>query len=1227
MVLTAKEKKGWSFAVDRGGTFTDVVAVDPDGHFHTRKLLSRSTEYPDPSLESIRRVLGLGSTEPLPAGKIDKIRLGTTVATNALLERKGARTLLLITSGMRDLLEIGSQARPDIFALSISKPPLLYDHVIEVDERIGPDGAVVSPIDKELLREKLKILAPADFEAVSVVLMHSWKNPEHESLCRDILDDIGLSNIFLSHECVNLIKIVTRGRATLVDAYLSLILNEYISSIERETESIPIEFIQSSGGLTDPAGFNGKDAIFSGPAGGVVAVGHIFERQSLSGAVGFDMGGTSTDVSRFSGEFERVYEETVDGLELQGESLNIVTVASGGGSILSFDGNKMNTGPESAGAWPGPASYGFGGPLTLTDANLLTGRLLPEFFPKSFGPGRDEALNILIVEEKFRKLTDEINSALGKKISMQDVALGFIEIANEKMALAVREVSVARGYDVREHALLSFGGAGGQHSCALATLLEMDAVLCHPLAGLMSAYGIGLAAPTLTQVETVLEIFDQPAVEKISKRFAEMEAGLSSGQKAYLFKRSLELRPLGSDSAITVELTSYEKTFGEFRKAYTKLYGFFPDSRTIEAVNLRLEAVSLEDDAFNGDFAEIAAEKELRALTETQIYYYGGFLKAPVYEREKLSKSISITGPAIVIDSYSTLVVDPGFSLTVQEDGTLILNRQSSLAKAGSLSPTTSSAPSSAAGPDPVLLEVFGNLFMSIAKEMGHVLANTAFSVNIKERRDFSCALFDETGSLVANAPHIPVHLGSMGDTVAALLEDIGEMRPGDIYITNNPYRGGSHLPDVTVVKPFFDAQMKLRFFTAARGHPADIGGTTPGSMPPDPTHIDEEGVLLDALLIVRDGIFFEDKLMEKLNSSRWPARNLPERLLDIKAQVAACTSGEVVLNNIIARYGLDTIRAYMGFIQENAASSVRRALASFLGENDKFSAIFEDSLDDRTPICVKIDIEAGDSAPETIRAVIDFTGSGPQMSGSSLNAPFSVTRSAILYVLRVLAKSEMPLNGGCLEPVDIIVPKGSILNPSYPSPVSSGNVESSQRIVDVLLGAFGVAAASQGTMNNLLFEVEGDTPYYETIAGGSGATAEFNGASAVQVHMTNTRMTDPEVLETRHPYVRLNRFTIRPGSGGEGAHSGGDGLIRELKFLKDAKLSIISERRETAPYGLAGGRDGESGRNILIKEDGTEVELSHRVYLNVVAGQTVRIETPGGGGFGFKESRKSKVD
>jgi 5-oxoprolinase (ATP-hydrolysing) len=1202
----------WKFAVDTGGTFTDIIGLDPDSRFHTLKILSDSPAYEDACIEGIRQILNIGPNDPLPEDSIEAIRFGTTVATNALLERKGGRVALFVTAGFSDLLEIGYQARPDIFKLCIKKPSQLYSSVYEVNERINSRGTVIKKLDRQKLIHDIEKLKTENVNSISVVLMHSWKNSEHELLCNDLFVEHGISkNIVLSHQAMNAIKIVSRGQSTVIDAYLSPVIAKYLERIKKWTGNIPLEFIQSSGMLVTTESFKGKNSLFSGPAGGVIAIGKISEDTGRGGTIGFDMGGTSTDVSRYDGDFERIYEQVIDGIELQTEMLNIITVASGGGSILSFDGQKMRVGPESAGAHPGPACYGFGGPLTITDANLLTGRIISEYFPKTFGQDRRSPLDMKIVGKKFHDLSEDIEDSLQKRLTPEDTARGFLRIANEKMATAIKEISVSKGFDVRDYALVCFGGAGGQHACALASILGITKIIFHPLGSLLSAYGIGLSQLADKSSQTVLRPHNEKTHGELIDIFAHLEQELfarrKNGNIQCSVKREVDLRPSGTDSFITVPFDAYEKTIASFKKGYQSLFGFYPDSAGIEIVNIRLEIS--DQGMFFPEYSEVISDerKTLQPVCNKTLYYAEGPVNAPVYLREALPARTEIKGPAYIVDRNSTLIVDPGFTAELRESGMIIMEMANHRNKEKIRTEK-----------DPVLLEVFNNIFSGIAKEMGFTLRNTAYSVNIKERLDFSCALFDRHGNLVSNAPHIPVHIGSMTDAVKGIIEDYQDnMSPGDVFVSNNPYKGGSHLPDITVICPFFSDEGTIIFFTAARGHHADIGGITPGSLPPYIEHINEEGILIDSFLLLRNGHFRDAEIRNILTHHPHPARNIHERILDLKAQIASCRRGIKELKGVIKRYGLETVLSYMDFIRENASFSIKQALSRFLQQNMTFKSSFEDLLDDGSPIKATVQIIRGDNPPETMQAVIDFTGTGPQHTTDNLNAPLAVTRSAILYVLRCLAHIDLPLNSGCLKPIKIIVPDGSLLNPSYPAPVASGNVETSQRIVDVLLGALKVSAASQGTMNNLIFQVEGDFPYYETIAGGSGALDGCPGASGVQVHMTNTRITDPEILEYRHPDIRIEKFTLRRGSGGKGSFPGGNGVIREITYLKPATVSIISERRNYEPYGMNGGKNGKRGVNLLKKANGEIISLPHRVVLKVDTGDSIIIETPGGGGFG----------
>ncbi len=1146
-----EEQKKWFFAIDRGGTFTDVIGVDPDGKTVTLKLLSQSSEYTDPAIEGVRRLLGLSEGSPIPPDRVARIRMGTTVATNALLERKGTPTALFITKGFGDLLEIGNQARPRLFDLAVKKPEQLYSLVQEVDERLDREGNVVRPLNESALRKDLEEVRGSGVSSIAIVLMHAWRNGAHESRAAQIAREVGFSHISVSHEIMPLIKIVGRGQTTVVDAYLSPILLEYVRSVRLQTGEIPLEFMQSSGGLTDADSFTGKDAIMSGPAGGVIGAAAVAKLNGLGETIGFDMGGTSTDVSRYGGDFERVVEVQTAGIQFQTPSLKINTVAAGGGSLLWFDGQKMRVGPE--------------------------------FFPKTFGVTHDQPLDSHATEESFAQITDEINSALQTEFSETDVALGFVRIANETMASAIKEISVARGFDVRTHGLVCFGGAAAQHACGIARILGIRKVMIHPLAGLLSAYGIAMADQSRYALRSVLKQYAPETVAEFEGQFADMAAplekeiaGAGIERQNIVTKKFFDLRPTGTDNFLTIPVGDFEETTDRFAELHTQLYGFAPTD-DLELVNLRVEVNGrghhFEEQSLGKSDAEIPAPKVV-----TEVTFDSETRHVPVYNMDDLDPGFTLDGPAIITEQSSTIVVEPGFSAFLNEYRHIVL--------------TQKEAAEVAVGPerDPIMLEVFNHLFMSIAEQMGHTLTNTSHSVNIKERLDFSCAIFDPDGNLVANAPHMPVHLGAMSESVKAIIEaNRGSMKEGDAYLMNNPHRGGSHLPDLTVIAPVFGESDQPIFYTASRGHHADIGGTTPGSMPPFAETIQEEGVVIDNFLLVEDGELRLPPLRVLLSSGDFPARNIDERIADIKAQIAAVNKGIIEVARLIEKYGEATVHAYMGHIRDNAAESMRGALANYLGDQASLDLAFEDHLDSGDTIAVKITLEKGG-----VRLMID---------------------------------EEIPLNSGCLEPIDIIIPEGCLLRPDDSAAVVGGNVETSQRITDVLIGALGLAGASQGTMNNFLFGAEDGSgkQYYETIAGGSGASDGHPGASAVQVHMTNTRATDPEVLELRYPEIRLEQFSIRKGSGGDGRFRGGDGTVREVQFLEKRKISILSERRNYRPYGMADGGSGTAGRNRLITSSGKEVALADKVERVVESGERIIIETPGGGGFGaaVEESEK----
>ncbi len=1207
----------WKFAVDRGGTFTDIVAVDPSGTLRRLKTLSRSPRYDDAAITGIRRLLDLADDAPLPADRIAEIRMGTTVATNALLERQGEPTALVITEGFADLLDIGTQARPRLFDLAIRKPKLLYTAVIEATERIDADGAITTPLDETTIRARLADLRATGINALAVVSLHAWINPAHELAIGAIAHDLGFTQVSLSHQCVERIGAVGRGRTALVDAYLSPILARYVAQVRRHTGDIPLHFMQSSGGLAAATRFTGKDAILSGPAGGVVATARRATEAPLGPVIGFDMGGTSTDVCRYADMFERSFETTTAGVAFMGSMLTVETVAAGGGSILAFDGRRMTVGPASAGADPGPACYGRGGPLTVTDANLLLGRLDPASFPQVFGPNENEPLDAAATETLFAQRTDTINAATGSTLTPAEVALGYLRIADEIMARPIRTLSIARGYDVRNHTLVAFGGAGGLHACSLARTLGMKRVYLHPLAGLFSAYGIGMADQTADVEATCLlpmtDVGYAEALsigERIAAPLAEQLVGDRVGGSATV-TRSFDLRPVGADGFLTIDDVGYEATLRAYKAAFMARFGFAPDS-PIEIVNVRVHAMIDAGRSFATPTARGTGHAKPGATLSVR--FSEGEWETPVIAWGNIDTEL--TGPALVVDDHTTLLLPPGFVAALQPDGALLLIDEGA--------PTTNLATA-----DPILLEVFNHAFMSVADQMGQTLVNTAHSVNMKERLDFSCALFDPDGELVANAPHVPVHLGAMGESVKGLIAaQDGAFVDGRVFVTNHPAKGGSHLPDVTVITPVFLSPDRTApdFFVATRGHHADIGGKNPGSLSPFSTTLAAEGVVLDNLLIVDGGRFLRDEVVAALTVGPWPARNIPERLSDLTAQIAANRRGVGELARLVDEHGEERVKEYMRRIRENAAHAVRLALTRLLMDgpsptgahlvnHPSFVGRFEDAMDDGSPIVATVTVTAGGDPPDTATMQVDFTGSAPAHP-MSLNAPFAVVRAAVIYVVRSLVDDDIPLNDGCMAPVTLVIPPDSILSPPPGAAVVGGNVETSQRIVDALLGALGLASASQGTMNNVTVSFD-DASFYETIAGGSGATPEADGASGVQVHMTNTRITDPEVLERRFPGVRLTRFSLRRDTGGDGRHRGGDGVVREFLFVRHGEATLFTERRTKAPFGLAGGSAGALGRNTIIGADGAETTAPGHATVTLTPGQRLRIETPGGGGYG----------
>ena len=1195
-------KPGWRIFIDRGGTFTDIVARSPDGRLVVRKLLSENPgRYSDSVLAGIREVAGLAANASLSALDLDEVRVGTTVATNALLERRGARTLLVVTNGFRDVLRIGYQNRPNIFARRILLPEPLYERVIEIDERVGADGTVLRPLDFDSVRGDLASALADGIESAAVVFMHGFRFSHHEHAMAEFLRDIGFSHVVASHEVSPLIKFVARGDTAVADAYLTPVLRRYTREVVSELSGAPLFFMQSNGGLARADRFRGKDSILSGPAGGIVGASRVCEAAGIARIIAFDMGGTSTDVSHYDGVLERDSIAEIGGLRIQAPMLRIHTVAAGGGSKLKFDGARFRVGPDSAGAHPGPACYRKGGPLTITDCNVMVGKIQPEFFPKVFGPGNDQPIDSSIVSEKFAALADEVRLAGGPARSPAQIAEGFLTVAVQNMANAIKRVSVQRGHDVTRYTLCCFGGAGGQHACLVADALGMTRVFVPAMAGVLSALGISLAEIRAMKQQSVERLLDDLDEDSLAALFAPLEEAArreleAQGAEARSIARRVYLRYRGSDSTLIFDYGSVAGLAAEFLHAHKEHFGFADPGAPLVVATIEVEATDASGGA--GDFIEPAKpranEHRISPIARTEMFSNGKIHEAAVFDRDSLGIGDRIEGPAIVIENDATTVIEPGWGGKSLAGGHLLLTRGA---------PRPKVAADSRA--DPVTLELFNNFFMAIAERMGAALAETAHSVNIKERLDFSCAIFDASGGLVANAPHVPVHLGSMGESVRAVIEARGEtMLSGDSFALNAPYRGGTHLPDITVVTPIFDSSGSERlFFVASRGHHADVGGTTPGSMPPDSRVIADEGVLLDGLKIVAQGKFLESDVRAALTAGPWPARNPDLNILDLKAQIAANAAGARELLALIDVYSLDVVRSYMRHVQDNAEESVRRVL-------DVMTAgAFACGMDDGSEIRARISIDRARR-----NATIDFSGTSEQRD-NNLNAPLAVTRAAVLYVFRTLVDDDIPLNEGCMKPLRIVAPEGSMLHPCFPAAVAAGNVETSQCVTDVLFAALGALAASQGTMNNFTF---GDLryQYYETLCGGAGAGPGFEGASAVHTHMTNSRLTDPEVLETRFPVV-LEEFEIRHGSGGPGKWRGGDGVVRRIRFLAPMEASILSTRRRVAPFGLAGGGPGKTGRNWISRADGTTIELSGTATVSVRPGDVFVIETPGGGGYG----------
>jgi len=1197
----------WQFWIDRGGTFTDIVAKRPDGTLATHKLLSENPEqYKDAAVAGIRHLLGLQPGQPVTPALVECVKMGTTVATNALLERQGEPTLLITTRGFRDALRIAYQNRPRLFDRHIVLPELLYSQVIEARERVGAQGDLVEVLDEAHLRGQLQAAFDAGLRSVAIVFMHGYRFTLHELAAKHIAAEIGFAQISTSHETSPMMKFVSRGDTTVVDAYLSPILRRYVEQVAREMPGVKLFFMQSSGGLTDAAVFQGKDAILSGPAGGIVGMARTAAIAGHEKVIGFDMGGTSTDVSHYAGAFEREFETQVAGVRMRAPMMSIHTVAAGGGSLLKFDGERFRVGPQSAGANPGPASYRRGGTLAVTDANVMLGKVQPRYFPKVFGPEANEALSLEAVQAQFAVLAGQTGRA------PEEVAEGFIDIAVQQMANAIKKISVARGYDVTRYTLQCFGGAGGQHACLVADALGMTRVFVHPLAGVLSAYGMGLADQNVIREQAVELALDESNLLSITARL-EVLAGAAEAELqrqqvsagAITTQRRVHVRYDGSDTAMVVGFGSVAQIQANFEAAYRQRFAFLMQGKSLVVEAVSVEAV-VAGDAPAEPRQALHAPRAVPCRETVRMYSGGRWHEAALVVREDLRPGDLVPGPAIIAEKNATTVVEPGWTASVTALDHLAIER------------TAQRAVQFAAGTsvDPVLLEVFNNLFMNIAEQMGLQLQNTAYSVNIKERLDFSCALFDAEGNLIANAPHMPVHLGSMGESIKTVMrENAGSMQPGDVYVLNDPYHGGTHLPDVTVITPVYleGLEGRVAFYVGSRGHHADIGGTTPGSMPPFSTRIEEEGVQINNFKLVDRGTLREAEMVALLQSGEYPSRNPAQNLADMRAQIAANEKGVQELQRMVAQYGLQVVQAYMRHVQDNAEESVRRVISRL--KNGQFTL----PLDNGAQIQVAIRVDAASRSAE-----VDFTGTSAQQP-NNFNAPTAVCMAAVLYVFRTLVDDDIPLNAGCLKPIKVTIPAGSMLNPNPPASVVAGNVETSTCVTNALFGALGVLAGGQCTMNNFTFG-NAQHQYYETISGGSGAggvlnadgvvVAGFDGTSVVQTHMTNSRLTDPEVFEFRFP-VRLESFDIRSGSGGAGRWKGGDGGVRRVKFLEPMTASILSNGRVHGAFGMAGGQPGQVGLNRVVRADGQVEELGHIGQADMAPGDVFEIHTPGGGGFG----------
>ncbi len=1252
-----KSPQRWQFWIDRGGTFTDIVAQKPDGQFVVHKLLSENPDrYADAPLQGIRDLMDIEPDQPIPAEHIAMVKMGTTVATNALLERKGDRTLFITTQGFRDVLRIGYQNRPDIFAREIVLPDMLYEQVIEVTERLSAQGEVLIPLSQQSQADLLRSLQSAydrGIRACAIAFLHGYRYPQHEQQVAVLAQQVGFTQISVSHRVSPLIKLVSRGDTTVVDAYLSPILRRYVDRIEAELNppdntagqvSAPqLMFMQSNGGLTPARFFQGKDSILSGPAGGIVGAVQTSLKAGFEKIITFDMGGTSTDVAHYNhsiGTYERTLETEVAGVRLRAPMMAIHTVAAGGGSILSFDGARYRVGPASAGAYPGPTCYRNGGPLTVTDCNVMVGKIQPQFFPQVFGPHGNQPLDREAVRSQFTQLAKTIfqAQATDNQPSPEQVAEGFLAIAIDNMANAIKKISVQRGYDIGDYALCCFGAAGGQHACRLAESLGMKTILIHPYAGVLSAYGMGLADRRVLREQSVEMILQPEAIAPLRAQLqqlahtaqAELEQQDCQDLERIEVLQQLYLRYDGTDASLAIELSTLaalEDWMGlrsQFEQVYQQRFGMTLPRKAVVVSALAVEAIGKTPVPATTSTTVLTSPSRngpLGAIATVPIFSGDRWHDTPVFQRADLQPGVPIPGPAMILEPTGTNIIEPGWSAQIASGGELLIHQIPTVATSRRDElPLVHPDPVPSLAPDPVRLEIFNNLFQAIAEQMGFTLQNTSSSVNIKERLDFSCAIFDAQGQLVANAPHIPVHLGSMSESVAALITaQTQPFQRGDVFVSNNPYNGGTHLPDITVITPVFvdiqtSAEPKPLFFVASRGHHADIGGISPGSMPPHSTHLDQEGILFDNFKLVEQGHFQEDELRSHLTAGLYPARNPDQNLADLQAQIAANNKGVQELQRMVEQFGLTTVQAYMQHVQDNAEAAVRQVIAQLCRrrreQGEALISAFTVPLDNGAQIQLQVQLH-----PETRSATLNFTGTSPQQP-NNFNAPLAICKAVLLYGFRTLVDDQIPLNAGCMKPLEIIVPEGCLLNPAYPAAVVAGNVETSQAIADALYGALDVMAASQGTMNNFTFGTD-RYQYYETICGGSGAGPTFHGTDAVQTHMTNSRLTDPEVLEWRFP-VLVEEFSIRQGSGGEGRYRGGNGVVRQIRFREAMTAGILAGRRRVVPFGLQGGKPGALGKTTVVRQSGKVQELAPTDRVEMEGGDRLVIETPGGGGYGL---------